>query len=253
MHLLIGNLEDDLVAQIYMYFESRSYPTMIVSEEMLFNQSQFALIQNNIEIQGYIFTNGINIPFQELSSVYVRPRRSWTPSNEFDDEDHEFVFHETIAAWVSLLSSLPCPVVNRFDLGWWLGDPVYLLNLRNHIASLINIDSKLSEYQDEKIVCSKSYNDPICNASIYLAGKQLIPQSNLSANLLMPIEQYRSVLFDWQRATQTWLIRLDFVLTPHLSLVNVEPFPNLNEESPELTKDIVMSLTEILYDTNCWF
>jgi hypothetical protein len=259
MLLVLGHPDDLLIQQVYSRAAGDAIPIHCIDEPDLFASVPFAFEQNGTSTTGYLSITetgsnaGTTLRLNQLSGVLVRLPRLWWPSTDLDLQDQMFVYHECSAAWFALLEALSCPVVNRFDLAWWLNDITYPAALVHDLAHKLNIhaDTPPSPSALPPRILPKP-PEPNCS-SVYLAGSTLIPRSSKDHAISNWLAKNLSTLTTWQRENGAQLSRLDFDLeatNPEgpttLCLHHVELFPWLEDEPPALIDQIAAATVEML-------
>jgi hypothetical protein len=257
MLLVLGHPDDPLVRQVCSRLSNDAIPVICLDEPELFSNTAFAFEQNGAEPSGYLCINGTTIALNQLSGVLVRMPRLWWPSTDLDLQDQMFVYHESSAAWFALLASLRCPVINRFDLAWWLNDITYPDNLVHDLARLLEIHTKTDP--PAETLPARIYPrlpDPSCS-SVYVAGNAVIPRTPDDHGVSNWLAVNLPALAGWQRASGAHLSRLDFSrpdsarlnLTRQndtLCLRHVEIFPLLDQEPAALVNQLAAATMEML-------
>ena len=265
MLLALGHPDDILIQHVYRRAVTDGIPIHCIDEPDLFSHP-FAFEQNGTSSTGYMLLEGIvdgiertdeagsrnatALRLDRISGVLLRLPRIWWPSTDLDLQDQMFVYHESSAAWFALLEGLSCPVVNRFDLAWWLNDITYPATLVHNLGRRLNLhttaEPPLSTLQP-RIVPRPP--EPSC-LSVYLAGSTLIPRSPKDHAISNWLTQNLSTLTTWQHENGAQLSRLDFNPEANdpttYSLHHVELFPWLEDESPALIDQIAAATVEML-------
>jgi hypothetical protein len=224
-----------------------------MSERDLFT-APFALRMKKDCKDGYIVINEKKIGFSKIDGILLRLPRFWWPSQDFDLKDQIFIYHETIAAWYSLLWHLDCPIINKFDLGWWLNDVNYPILIKEKLARYLHINTVQSEFnsyvQSDRIYPSFPGNLPNVK-SAYIVGKKIIHRTE-SGRLLL--DSYLRENFDnlSSRLKENGIIfcRLDFECDENkedgLKIRYVETFPLVNNEDRYILQKINNALGDLI-------
>jgi len=244
--LVLGSVEDSLVAALLdrNQDEDKRLAGAIqwCSEAELF-VSPFAIERQRQSVRGYLQIKESKIDFRDLEGIVLRLPRTWWPDQEFDLQDQMFVYHETIASWFSVFDALPCPLVNRFGLGWWLQDLSYPAQLRTSLGRALNVavtESNEQETAGGRIVATARNVDGW--QSVYRAGGATIPAAGCSQELLMYLATREQALSRWEQETGITLSRLDFDGGQLPRLMCVETQPPFNEEPGELVEEAAAAL-----------
>jgi hypothetical protein len=256
MLLALGHPDDPLIQHVYRRAADDGLPIHCIDESDLFASTSFAYEQNGTSSTGHLSITetgsreAATLPLNQLTGVLVRLPRLWWPSTSLDLQDQMFVYHESSAAWFALLEGLSCPVVNRFDLAWWLNDTTYPGTLTHNLAHQLKIPtstSLLSATPPPRILPTAA--DPNCS-SVYLAGATLISKSPHDRTLSLWLTENLPTLTAWQHESGVQLARLDFDRNPDdpasLCLHHAEIFPWLEDESPALIDQIAAATVEML-------
>jgi len=244
--LILGSHNDILASEVNRCSNVLNLPVQFVEENALFNTVQVAFERCGENLNGFVRINGCEIMFTHLSGVLVRLPHTWWPSSEFDLQDQMFVYHETTAAWFSLLSSLTCPMVNRFSLGWWVQDVNYLQLLRKRLATRLDLEITAPEPTGSYIsrlipTLPDNSSDLWC---VYLVGEHIIPRSSQCYAVVSLLVQKASALTHWQEENGIVLCRLDFEHKQNIRLKHVEVFPLLDHERAALVAKITAATVE---------
>lgn len=256
MLLVLGHPDDPLIQQVYRRAISHGTPIHCIDEPDLFSSTPFAFEQTGTTTTGYLHiteagsSDTTTLRLDQLSSVLVRLPRIWWPSTDLDLQDQMFVYHESSAAWFAMLEGLDCPVVNRFDLAWWLNDTTYPSTLTHDLADKLKVPTSAAPHPTTPLPrILPTTPEPNCS-SVYLAGSTLIPRSPKDQAISRWLSQNLPALTVWQRTTGTQLARLDFdhesTNSDNLSLHHVEIFPWLEDEPPALIDQIAAATVEML-------
>lgn len=256
MLLVLGHPDDLLIQHVYRRALSDDTPIHCIDEPDLFSSVSFAFEQSGASSTGYLridetgSADATTLRLDQLSGVLLRLPRMWWPSTDLDLQDQMFVYHESSAAWFALLEGLECPVVNRFDLAWWLNDITYPATLVDDLGRKLNLHTTAAPPDSTlppRIVPKPP--EPSC-LSVYLAGSTLIPRSPKDHAISNWLAQNLSTLTAWQHENGAQLSRLDFnheATDPTTySLHHVELFPWLEDEPPALIDQIAAATVEML-------
>jgi hypothetical protein len=246
MILVLGHHDDSLTKEVHNRLAGDGRQMLCLDEQELFSRS-FAFKQNGTHSNGYLRVNGTRVGLDEVSSVLLRVPRMWWPPEELDLQDQMFVYHETSAAWFALLASLSCPVINRFDLAWWLSDITYPDALVHDLGRRLKVHTRTDSPADllpPRILPKMPI--PSCT-SVYVAGKTVIPRESADRWTGSWVKERLPMMATWQRENGVRLCRLDFDREDEeLHLRHIEIFPVLNEEPAELVQQIAGATAEML-------
>jgi hypothetical protein len=245
MRLLIAEPADPIAGHLDRVLRSAGREVAWLDEGELFT-APFWFRREGTEVGGAVRVGGRDVALGELRGVLLRPRRRWWPSESFDLKDQMFVYHETTASWFALLESLDCPVVNRFQLGWWLHDPGCVRELRRSLAAELALACASFEAGVEQGALVPVPVDPAQAISVYLAGRRIVPRSEEGEEAARELERRREALDRWQRHHGVELCRLDFERAGGRRLRHVEAMPPLDGEDPTLLGRLGQGLEEVL-------
>jgi hypothetical protein len=249
-HIVIffASTTDDLARSVRTELMKRGRCVRFLDENDLFSATPFVFQRTGKKISGYLSFGREEVPIGKISSAFVRLPREWWPGGSLDIQDQMFVYHETTAAWFNFLTYLPCPIINRFSLGWWLQDLNYPLLLGTHFSEELNIPIvPLEPSISYGVRLLPTKRDVTSNvASIYLVGKTLVAGANNAKAILPLLRRQSRALARWQRTHDVLFCRLDFELKPQLLLKYVETFPLFQEEPKTLVKKVVSALADML-------
>lgn len=247
MILILGHPDDALIREVSLRFAGGGVPMLCLGEPELFAGIPFAFEQSRIKSSGSLRVNGRTIQLGDVSGVLMRLPRMWWPSEDFDLQDQMFVYHECSAAWFALLNSLDCPVVNRFNLAWWLNDITYPDTLAHELSGRLHMPARIDPPADPlppRILPTQP--DP-AHSSAYVAGQALIPRNDRDRVACDWLQQYMPALARWQQASGAQLCRLDFEReSSDFFLKHVEIFPLLDDEPAALVSRITDATVEML-------
>jgi hypothetical protein len=247
MILVLGHHDDSLVKAVRNRLTGDGRPVLCLDEQEVCSKTSFAFHQNRTRTDGYLEVDGTRVRLDEISSALVRLPRMWWPDQELDMQDQMFVYHETSAAWFALLTSLACPVVNRFDLAWWVNDITYPDALVHDLGRRLKLHTRIDSPADAlppRII--PKMPDPYCT-SVYVAGTSAIPRESTDRRTGIWVTANLSPITIWQRENGVALCRLDFDREEEeLHLRHVEIFPVFSEESPALVQQIAAATVEML-------
>ena len=246
MVLAIGSSSDALLREI----QQQSGAEVILCEEaVLYESVPFALEKRGPESSGHLQIHGRRIAFGDLTGVILRPPRMWWPGDEYDLRDQMFVYHETAASWYAVFSSLQCPVVNRFGLGWWLQDPGYALGLKARLSLALGLPSVDTD-DDPSVrngrIWPTARSSAASAASVYVAGSRVAGASSSDGGAAEAIRRRPDALREWQDETGISLCRVDFDCEGDVAVRHVETFPLLEGEPAELAARIASATLEHL-------
>ncbi len=240
MILAIGDPNDPLLREV-----RRQCPHVVVCDERtLFESSLFALRVDGCHSEGFLNVGGRNFELAEVSGVLLRPPRLWWPSLEFDLSDQMFVYHETIASWFAVFSSLDCPIVNRFGLGWWLQDLTYFLELRDRLSRALGLPADGDEIPPGGRLRPTSREDSNSLDSVYITGGTAILMPGCRRDLEGRFASGRQALAGWQAATGIGFCRADFTHEDPVRLLRVDPFPLLESETEDIVAQIATAILQ---------
>lgn len=245
--LFFASRKDDLARCLSCELVKRARRIQRLDESDLFSATPFTFKRSGQKISGYLKIDGERIPIRNISGVLVRFLREWWPGCEFDLQDQMFVYHETMAAWFNLLTSLPCPVINRFSLGWWLQDLNYPLLLGKRFSEQLDIPMMSLEPSISYGVRLLPTNPDMSpnSASIYLVGKEMFA-ANDDAKAVIPLLLRQPVaLARWQCGNDISFCRLDFELKSKPLLKHIETFPLLQSETKSVVENVVSALAGV--------
>lgn len=240
--LILADPADLLAAEAERDLVRRGKTVWRISEDALFSQTRLALHQQGSVLAGDVWIRRRKIAVESIAGVLLRLPQAWWPPTDLDLSDQMFVYHETMAAWFSLLARVRGLVVNRFGLGWWLRDPEYQISLCQSFARQMNIPM----FGDS----SSLRPEEICSA--YLASGHLLftsPNANSVRDMLDP---EAAGLTAWSKATGIELCRLDFVASSRLELLFVDAFPLMQDEALGVARRVAASIGEAFCDSRHW-
>jgi len=249
-HIVIffASRTDDLTRWLRTELVKRARRIRFLDENNLFSATPFVFQRTGKKIGGYLSIGSEQVPIGKISSAFVRLPREWWPRGGLDIQDQMFVYHETTAAWFNFLTYLPCPVINRFSLGWWLQDLNYPLLLGKHLSEELDIPMvPLEPSISYGVRLLPTNRDVTPNAaSIYLVGKKLLPGASDAKAILRLLLRQPRALARWQRTHKVSFCRLDFELKPQLLLKYVETFPLFQDDPKSVVKKVVSALADML-------
>jgi hypothetical protein len=247
MILVLGHPDDALTREVSRRLAGGGMPMLCRGEPELFSETSFAFEQSRSGSGGTLRVGDTTVHLNEVSGVLMRLPRLWWPSADFDLQDQTFVYHECSAAWFALLASLGCPVVNRFDLAWWLNDVTYPDALAHDLGQRLHMPTRIDPPPDPlpprilPTMPGKAYS------SVYLAGQALLPREAGDQAARNWLQRYLPGLAHWQRESGVHLCRLDFEAEGNsFFLKHIEIFPLLDEEPPALLDRITDATVEML-------
>jgi len=236
MILILAEPDDPLAGSLQTRIGERGRPVRRLSERELMEETPIALERQGRRFGGFLRLPGGDVRVQDLSGVVVRISRRWWPSPSFDPSDQMFVYHETTAALFCLLAGLSCPVINRFDLGWWLRDPAHPELLREELAERLGL-------RPDGMDGPGSPRRPL---SVYAVDGRLIPASGASAPLAERLSGLSAALASWQASSGLRICRLDLSGGDEPVLERLDPCPTLVDEAPAVTEQIAAAALEML-------
>ena len=127
MHLLLGDPRDPLCRGIRTVLEAHNYPTRIIANPLL-SPSRFVWRLNNEQSASrLIWDDDTSVLDDDIAGVFVRTI-GWIDPVGWQPDDLAYMQSETQAALLAWLSSLACPVVNRYPASIWYRPQVPLLS-----------------------------------------------------------------------------------------------------------------------------
>ena len=247
MILVLGHHDDSLLEEVRNRLSGDGRGMLCLDEDELFSKTSFTFKQSGTSATGYLQVNGTRVGLGEISSVLLRVPRMWWPPEELDMQDQMFVYHETSAAWFALLTSLACPVVNRFDLAWWVNDITYPGALVHDLGRRLKLHTRSDSPADSLPPRILPKMPSSSCTSVYVAGTSVIPRESKDRRTGDWVAANLSPITIWQRENGIALCRLDFDREEEeLHLRHVEIFPVFSEESPALVKQIAGATLEML-------
>jgi hypothetical protein len=247
MILVLGHHDDSLVKEVRNRLTGDGRAMLCLDEQEVCSKTSFAFHQNCTRTDGYLRLNGTRVGLGEVSSVLLRLPRMWWPNEELDMQDQMFVYHETGAAWFALLTSLGCPLINRFDLAWWLNDITYPDALIHDLGRRLKVHPRIDPPADlpPPRILPKTPNPD--GTSVYIVGHAVIPRESTDRWTADWLSERLPAMVHWQRENGVGLCRLDFDREGEdLHLRHVEIFPLLNEEPEDLVQQIAGATVEML-------
>ncbi len=182
--LLLAERDDPLARAIVEQVRARGWRHEIVDEEAMFRMP-FAWHGGRGRPTGWLsLADDRRVPLDTIRSVMVRLRRRWWPSTELHLQDQVFVYHESTAAWSNLLTHLPCAVINRFPLGWWLQDQAFHQRMQRTFGDLLRLDRDNTPW----------------GRRIYVVGDQVIAHGSRGSTIDL-LNRSPSALSAWQAET----------------------------------------------------
>jgi len=250
MWLICGNTQDRLVQELLTFPRSMAASMVSVEEDELFASLPFSFKRESLNTKGFLQLRGHRVELTDLCGVVLRLPRRWWPSQNFDLQDQMFVYHETIASWFATFSSLVCPVVNRFGLGWWLQDVNYPVELRNSLARVLNFPIKDSaETGDPTDRFRPTDRTTRLNIhSVYRSGGVMLPAPGCSTDLLANLTKQADQVSEWENRSGICLSRIDFEYFDCWHLRWIEVFPLLEQEPHHLIHGIASGIAQQLLD-----
>jgi hypothetical protein len=247
MILLLGHCDDALIREVSLRLCGGGVPMVCLGEPQLFASTPFTFRQSRNGSTGTLRVGEITIRTKEISGVLMRLPRLWWPSEEFDLQDQMFVYHECSAAWFALLASLGCPMINRFDLAWWLNDATYPDALAHELGRQLAIPTHIDPPPEPLPARILPAPPPAGSSSVYVVGHALIPREPDDVPASSWIAQYSPGLAHWQRESGTELCRLDLGKQgDDFFLQHVELFPLFDQEPAAVVHRITNATVEML-------
>ncbi len=117
LHLLLGDPQDPLCLSVRDELESRNYPTRNVSNPVL-HPSRFSWRLSSEESASQLTWADADLLGEQVAGVLVRTP-GWIDPEGWQPDDLAYMQTESQAALLAWLSSLDCPVVNRYPPGIW--------------------------------------------------------------------------------------------------------------------------------------
>jgi hypothetical protein len=166
----------------------------------------------------------------------MRLQHIWWPSADFDIQDQSFIYHETTAAWFTVLAGLKCRMVNRFGLSWWLRDQTYPILLAERLATCLGLQTTTANWTTTPHEPTwHSEHEPSNDVRVvYVIGKYIIPRRYSDRLLARDLIVKMDALARWQGETGATLSRITFQRGDHLRVKEVDIFPRLEQEEPDL-------------------
>lgn len=242
MILILAEPDDPLAGCIQTQIGERGRPVRRLSERELMEETPVALERDGRRFGGFLRLPGGDVHVQDVSGVLVRISRRWWPSPSFDPPDQMFVYHETTAALFCLLAGLSCPVINRFDLGWWLCDRAYPEQLREELGERLGLRLDRSDGVDE-MAGPGTARRPL---SVYAVDGRLIPASGAAAPMPDHLAGRSADLAAWQADSGLRICRLDLLDGDEPVLERLDPCPSLVDEAPGVTEQVAAAALEML-------
>ncbi|HKI02302.1 MAG TPA: hypothetical protein VKK31_09995 [Thermoanaerobaculia bacterium] len=236
MILILAETHDPLAGILQTRIEERGQPVRRLSERELMEETPIAVERDGRRFGGFLRLPGGDVGVNDLSGVLVRISRRWWPSPAFDPPDQMFVYHETTAALFCLLAGLSCPVVNRFDLGWWLCDRAYPELLREELGERLGL----------RLDGMDGAGSAGLAASVYAVDGRLIPASVAAAPLADHLAGRSAALAAWQASSGLRICRLDLLAGEEPFLERLDPCPSLADEAPDVTERVAAAALEML-------
>lgn len=247
MILVIANSGDQLALEVCRQVAAGTHPVFYVDEAGLFSDTSFAIERHSRDTKGFLNVNGDRVSFDNVSGVLLRLSRTWYPSHSFSLQDQVFVYHETLAAWFHIFSSLRCTVINRFGLGWWLRDPIYPLQLKARLAELLNLEDSVS-LRDLLLngTAITRTEEPVELSSVYVVGGKLVPGRGCDEVLASSLAAQAEQLAQWRQESGIAFCRLDFRRGDGLQLQGIEVCPSLGGNFEKGVDEVALGIVEAL-------
>jgi len=247
MILVLGHPDDPLIREVRRRFSTAGEPALCLGETELFTATSLIFEQSRNGCSGFLRAGDTSVRLDEVSGVLMRLPRLWWPSADFDLQDQMFVYHECSAAWFAALNSLCCPVVNRFDLAWWLSDVTYPAALAHDLARQLEVQARIDPLPDPLPPRILPLPPGAGATSLYLAGQAIIPRDSAESAATGWLQQHARNLPRWQRENGTHLCRVDLGREGEdFFLRHVEIFPLLDGEPAALVSRIADAAVEML-------
>lgn len=248
MMLLVGDPDDGVIETVRRRMAAARADVRVVPEDRLFTDVRFGLELRGGATSGFVRLDGHDVALTDLAAVVLRPPRRWWPSDDFGLKDQLFVYHETVAAWLTLCTGLACPVVNRFELGWWLQDPNYPARLRADLVRRLGCHEATGGPAPSvagRLVPLPPDHDPRA-VSVYLAGSRVVPGTPAANRCTAWLASQAAAVAGWRHAHGLGLCRLDFDPVDPPALAHVEVFPPLHEEQQEVVGAVAEGVVEMV-------
>ncbi len=233
MILILAETGDPLAERLTERLAQQGRPARRLSEAELMEETPLAVERDGPRFGGFLRLAGGDLPLSDLSGVFVRWRRRWWPGPAFDPADQMFVYHETTAAMFCLLAGVSCPVINRFELGWWLCDPAYPTLLCEELGERLGMRTAEPDAGDAPV-------------SVYAVDGRLIPAGEGAAPFVSYLAARSGALADWQRSSGLRLCRLDLSCAADPCLQVLDPCPALSGEAAPVVDQVAAAALEAL-------
>jgi hypothetical protein len=246
--LLLGSAEDPLIGEVGRLLSAEGRHTYVLSEDRLFEDTSFACEHGADACVGFLEIDGEKLALDRIGAVLVRTPRNWWPGADLEIRDQMFVFHETLAAWIAVLSCLACPVVNRFPIGWWLGDATFPESLGLALCDKIGLaPTMVQPPMDRGMRLLPTPRDQAQGAaSVYVIGDRVIAADTAATPLAERLASMREDLVAWQNDTGVSFCRIDCVEEAGTHLRYVEAFPLLDPEPANIRQRIGRGVAGLL-------
>lgn len=221
--MAIGRANDPFLAALARSAESRCSVSFL-HERNVFTTTRFALHIRGATDDPQITVDGSDAG--ALAGVVVRPTRGAFWHSHARLEDRQFVHHEAVAAWLAVLDALPCPVVNRYPISWWLLDSAEDARLDASMALALGRGGETA-----------------AGETAYIAGRAIVPGSVSAAPLADLLSERRDAIQAWQAEHGIILCRID--VTPAARFV-VDVAPQFEDVEPDLTGRVARGVLEEL-------
>jgi hypothetical protein len=233
MYLVVGNEADVLAREVC----QRAGSATLCSENELLECC----------LNGSVNVAGERITRKCLRGAIVRPlRQRWHSSHStLEGEDGEY--HDRIAALYSFFTNLPCPVVNRFGLSWWVDDISYPWQLRIELESVLEL---VDGPPPEKTSCfgrlwPSARRVKSRSQSVYVSGELVRAATEEAQKFEDHVLKNATALQAWQKRSGVYLCRLDFNESEPIQLRHVEPFPMFEGECESLVGEIAAAALDV--------
>jgi hypothetical protein len=215
------------------------------TEQELFANGKFALLQDGTLMDGTISVCGDVYPFAHLSGVLFRSSGRCRPRAGLSAANRVFVRHETQAAWCAVLNALPCPVLNRMPPAWWFDHSLYLAYLAQTFARQLGVVSLPinGDFDGGGVHGTPSTPRP---ATVYAVGQQFVAPRSTPHALRSLLAERPEALVNWQRETGIGFARIDFAQDRGYAVRRVEPMPSMGRAPGPLRQNIGKLIAEAL-------
>jgi hypothetical protein len=226
MYLVVGDEQDVLAREVC-------------------RQAGFSTLCSESELLESFVTNSAGV--ERLRGAIVRPQRQrWQFTHStLQSEDAEY--HDRIASLYSFFTNLPCPVVNRFGLSWWVEDISYPWQLRIDLEAVLRLANERphekASYFGRFWPSARSVRPR--TQSVYVSGGLVRAATDDAKSFEELVGSNAAALRKWQQRTGVHLCRLDFDANPPIQLWHVEPFPMFDGEPEALVREIAIAALNV--------